>query len=311
MLPLRDTAKGAVCHTQLACPRLIGLYSWAHAHSVPLSSCHLAVSTGAVTITSKLQRFFLFVICTCFIAFITWFLHVRASLRHHNPSSHFGLLFTLPLCFTLSLGSPSLTCCFLTLFFFSDSRDAPLCSRCSFRILLCVLFVRLLSFFFLFFFLFLVFSWSPDALDMVLSHISRCVRHTYFWISQVMAQTFFSPFFIVYCSAAPHFLFSFFLAFAAAVLQWWRFLFPCVLCTYRFLSLRLSLHGTSLDCSFFFTHHSLQISHGVMKKLLPCFDHVSRRSWIQCPVHVTVGVRIGKKKIRRSGEDQKKKKIVS
>lgn len=139
---------------------------------------------------------------------ITWFLHVRAPLWHHNPSSHFGLLFTLPLCFTLSLGSPSLTCCFLTLIFFSDSRDAPLCSRCSFRILLCVLFVRLHALFFLFFFL-LVFSWSPDALDMVLSHISRCVLHTYFWISQVMAQTFFSPFFVVYCSAAPHFPFFF------------------------------------------------------------------------------------------------------
>lgn len=106
--------------------------------------------------------------------------------------------------------------------------------------------------FFLFPFLFSsgVFLVSRCSRYGALSHFSLCPAYVLLDLTS-HGTDFFFPLFCSVLLSSSSLPFFFFFSFAAAVLQWWRFLFPCVLCTYRFLSLRLSLHGTSLDFSFF------------------------------------------------------------
>lgn len=135
------------------------------------------------------------------------------SLLCRSLSSHFWAFRSLHLVhlsppihsaprFTLCLGSQSIACHFLSL----------VISLVHLR------FASLFPYYSLSFFLYFPsFFWSPDALYMVLSHtFCHCVPHTYFWISQVMAQTIFFPS-VLYSMLllACRFLFS------AGVLQRW------------------------------------------------------------------------------------------
>lgn len=81
-----------------------------------------------------------------------------------------------------------------------------------------------------------------------LSHFSLCPAYVLLDLTSHGTDFLFPLFCSVLLSSSslPFFFF------AAAVLQWRRFFVSLCLCTYRFLSLRLSLHGTSLDFSFFF-----------------------------------------------------------
>lgn len=107
-----------------------------------------------------------------------------------------------------------------------------------------------------------------------LSHFSLCPAYVLLDLTS-HGTDFLFPLFcsVLLSSSSLPFFFSLLLFYSGGV-----FLFPCVFVHTGFFHYGCHFMAPVLISLFFFTHHSLQISHGVMKTLLPCFDHVSRCS---------------------------------